>query len=90
VDHDEVAAILSRETGRAITFQDITPHAMLDALLSAHVPRPYAEFLVLILGYFKAGYSARITDAVQTITGHAPRSLAHYAADYRSAWLGHS
>jgi uncharacterized protein YbjT (DUF2867 family) len=87
LDHDEVAAILSRETGRAITFQDITPHAMLGALLAAQVPRPYAEFLVLILGYFKAGYSERITDAVQTITGHAPRSLAQYAADYRSAWL---
>jgi len=87
-NHDEVAQILSQETGRTISFQDITPEAMLEALLAAQVPRPYAEFLLLILGYFKAGYSERVSDAVQTITGKAPRSLAQYAKDYRAAWLG--
>jgi uncharacterized protein YbjT (DUF2867 family) len=86
LDHDEVAAILSRETGRTITFQDIPPAAMLDGLLSAGLPRPYAEFLIVILGFFKAGYAERTTDAVQTITGRAPRTLEQYAKDYRSAW----
>lgn len=86
LDHDEVAAILSRETGRTITFQDIPPAAMLDGLLSAGLPRPYAEFLVLILGFFKAGYAERTTDAVQAITGRAPRTIEQYAKDYRSAW----
>lgn len=87
LDHDEVAAILSRETGRTIGFQDITPEAMLAGLLEAGLPRDYAEFLVLILGFFKAGYAERTTDAVQAITGRAPRSFAAYAKDYRSAWL---
>lgn len=86
LDHDEVAAILSRETGRTITFQDIPPAAMLDGLLSAGLPRPYAEFLVLILGFFKAGYAERTTDAVQAITGRAPRTIEQYAKDYRGAW----
>jgi uncharacterized protein YbjT (DUF2867 family) len=88
LDHDRAAAILSRETGRTITFQDITPEAMLDGLLTAQVPRPYAEFLVLILGFFKAGYAERTTDAVQKITGRAPGTFAQYAKDYRKAWLG--
>lgn len=87
LDHDEVAAILSRETGRAISFQDITPEAMLEGLLGAGLPRPYAEFLNLILGYFKAGYSERQTDSVQRITGRAPRTIEQYAKDHRSAWL---
>lgn len=86
LDHDEVAAILSREVGRTITFQDIPPAAMLDGLLSAGLPRPYAEFLILILGFFKAGYAERTTDAVQAITGRAPRTIEQYAKDYRSAW----
>ena len=64
LDHDQVAAILAAETGRPIRFQDIPPEAMLSALVSAGLPPAYAEFLVLILGYFKAGYSERITDAV--------------------------
>jgi len=88
LDHDEVAAILSRETGRAITFQDIPSAAMLDGLLTAQVPRPYAEFLVLILGFFKAGYAERTTDAVQRIVGRAPGRFEAYAKDYRASWVG--
>jgi len=87
LDHDQVAAILSRETGRTIRYQDIPPQDMLAGLLGAGLPKPYAEFLIVILGYFKAGYSERTTDAVQVITGQAPRSLEQYAKDYRSAWV---
>lgn len=87
LDHDQVAAILSRETGRHITFQDIPPAAMLDGLLSAGLPRPYAEFMLLILGFFKAGYAERTTDAVAQITGRAPGSFERYAHDHRQAWL---
>jgi len=86
LDHDAVAAILSRETGRRITYQDISPAAMLDGLLSAGLPRPYAEFLLLILGFFKAGYSERTTDAVAQILGRAPGSFERYAKDYREVW----
>ncbi|TXC65188.1 NAD-dependent epimerase/dehydratase family protein [Piscinibacter aquaticus] len=85
LDHDEVAAILSRETGRDIRYQEITPEAMLEGLLQAGLPNDYAEFLVLILGFFKAGYAERTTDAVQAITGRAPRRFADYARDHRSA-----
>ena len=87
LDHDQVATILSRETGRSIGFQDITPEAMLDGLLSAGLPRPYSEFLVMILGFFKAGYSERTTEAVLQITGRAPGSFEQYAHDHRAAWV---
>ncbi len=86
LDHDEVAEILSRSSGRPIRFADITPEAMLQGLKSAGLPADYAEFLVTILGYFKAGYAERITDAVQQITGSAPRTLEQYARDYRASW----
>jgi uncharacterized protein YbjT (DUF2867 family) len=87
LDHDAVAKVLSAETGKNITFQDIPAEAMRSGLLGAGVPAPYAEFLLLILGYFKAGYSERTTDAVQTILGRAPGTLAQYAKDYRAAWM---
>jgi len=86
-NHDEVAALLSATTGRKIRFEDIPPPAMLALLTQAGVPQPYAEFLVMILGFFKAGYSERITDAVPTILGRAPRTLQQYAVDYRGAWV---
>ena len=87
LSHDEVAQILSQEAGRNIVFEDITPEAMLQGLLAAQLPRAYAEFMVAILGFFKAGYAERLTDSVRTITGNAPRSFAQYAKDYRAAWL---
>ena len=87
LDHTQVAAILSQETGRAIGYQDITPEAMRAGLLGAGLPAPYVEFMLLILGFFKAGYAERTTDAVQQITGRAPRSLQQYARDYRGSWL---
>lgn len=86
LDHDQVARILSQAAGRTIGYQDIPPEAMRSALLGAGLPADYTEFMLLILGFFKAGYAERTTDAVQQITGRAPRTLAQYAADHRSAW----
>jgi uncharacterized protein YbjT (DUF2867 family) len=87
LDHDEVATILSKETGRNIRFQDITADAMRPGLLAAGLPANYADFLLMILGYFKAGYSERTTDSVKVLTGNAPRKFVDYAKDYRSAWV---
>jgi uncharacterized protein YbjT (DUF2867 family) len=87
LDHAEVAAILSQATGKPIGFTDITPEAMLQGLVGAGLPADYAQFLVVILGYFKAGYSARTTDAVHQITGQAPRTIEQYAKDYRASWV---
>jgi uncharacterized protein YbjT (DUF2867 family) len=87
LDHDEVASILSQATGQRITYQEISSEAMHAGLLAAGLPAPYADFLVMILGYFKAGYAERTTDAVATITGRAPLTFEQYARDYRSAWV---
>lgn len=86
LDHAEVAALLTQASGKPIGFTDITPDAMLQGLRGAGLPLAYAEFLVLILGYFKAGYAERTTDAVQQITGQAPRTIEQYAIDYRASW----
>lgn len=87
LDHDQVAAILSRATGVEIRYHDIAPEAMRQGLLGAGLPADYAEFLLLILSFFKAGYAERTTDAVQRITGQAPRRLEQYAQDHRAAWV---
>jgi hypothetical protein len=72
--------------GRTITYEDVTPAVMRDRLLAAGLPAAYAEFLLVILGFFKAGYSERITDAVRTVTGRAPIRFAQYAQDHRAHW----
>lgn len=86
LDHDEVAAILSRESRRTITYLDVPSDTMRAPLLAAGLTPNYVEFLLLILGYFKAGYSERTTEAVQQITGVAPRRFAAYAREQREVW----
>jgi uncharacterized protein YbjT (DUF2867 family) len=87
LDHHQVAALLSEASGKRIGYTEITPEAMREGLLGAGLPADYADFMLMILGYFKAGYSERTTNAVETITGRAPRSMAQYAADYQAAWV---
>jgi len=86
ITHTEVATILSGALGRPLRFQDITPDEMRPGLLAAGLPADYAEFLLVILSFQKAGHAERITPHVQAITGAAPRTVAVYARDYRSAF----
>jgi len=86
LDHTQVGALLSAELGRTIRYEDITPESMRPGLLAAGLPAAYADFLLLILNYFKLGYSERITTAVQDITGKTPRRFADYAREYRAAY----
>jgi uncharacterized protein YbjT (DUF2867 family) len=86
LDHHEVAAILSRELGRPIRYEDISPEAMRAGLLAAGLPAAYAESLLVILHFFKLGYATRVTDNVARITGTTPRRFVTYAADYRDAY----
>ncbi len=86
IDHDEIAAILTRESGRTITYVDIPPDAMRGPLLQAGLSPEYVEHLLLILNFYKLGYAERTTDAVERITGRAPRRFADYARDHRNVW----
>ena len=86
LSHDEVATILTEALGRAIRFDDITPDAMRAGLLGAGLPPDYADFMLMILHYFKLGAAERITEAVPAITGRTPRTFAAYAREYREAF----
>ncbi|MDX2183885.1 MAG: SDR family oxidoreductase [Gemmatimonadaceae bacterium] len=86
IDHATVAEHLTRALGRTIRYDDITPDVMRPGLLAAGLPADYTEFLLVILHYFKLGAAERVTDAVPTIAGHAPRTFAAYANDYRAAF----
>lgn len=87
IDHKEVAAILTRTTGKAVSYESISSGQMLEGLLKAGLPRPYAEFMLVILDFFRQGYSERMTDSVEKITGRKPITFEQYAKDYKQAWL---
>jgi uncharacterized protein YbjT (DUF2867 family) len=87
LDHDQVAEILSRVTGKEIAYQEVSPEQMQTSLLQAGLPADYTAFMLMILDFFKQGYAATITPEVEKITGQAPIRFEQYAQDYRTAWL---
>jgi uncharacterized protein YbjT (DUF2867 family) len=87
VDHAYVADIISKASGRKITYQEVAPEELKKSLLSAGLPQDYADFLVIIFGFLKEGYNARTTEHIQMITGAKPRSVEQYAEDYKKAWI---
>lgn len=86
--HSEVAKILSSATGIGIEYADITPEAFKSGLLGAGLPEDYSDFLVMIAGALKAGYSSAVLDNVQKLTGKTPLSFEEYAKENKSKWLG--
>lgn len=84
VDHSQVAAAISQVARRPITYQEITEEEFLSGLLNAGLPKDYAQFLVMIIGFLRQGYSERRTSFVKEITGREPRSLQNYVNDYKS------
>ncbi|MBD0315345.1 MAG: SDR family oxidoreductase [Nitrospiraceae bacterium] len=82
LSYDEAAAILSNVTRRTIRYQPIDDEAFIKMATSGGVPRDYATFLTGIFYPVRQGWTATVTDDVQSLTGSAPRSLETYAADH--------
>jgi len=87
LDHDEVAKEISAVTGKNITYQEIQPAELRKGLLAAGLPEDYTDFLLMILGFLREGYSARTTTSVKDILGREPRDFSQYARDNKQAWL---
>lgn len=86
LDHTQVAALLSHTAGRPIGYTNIPEDAMRQGLLGAGLPADYTEFLLVILGAFKAGYAEQVTDTVQRILGRPPIRFEQYAQEFRTHW----
>lgn len=79
LSYGEAAAVLSQVTGKAIAYTPVSDDAFVGILTGAGVPEPYARFLATLFHPVREGWTARITGDVETLTGHAPRTLETYA-----------
>lgn len=84
--HTEMAASLSTATGRQITFVDVPPDAMRDALLKAGFPAWQAEGLLEDYAHYRRNEASAIESGVQDAISKAPRSFEEFAHDYASAF----
>lgn len=84
--YTEAAEILSRNAGREIRYQHIEDAAFTRSMVEAGMPQDYAQFLTTLFSFVRQGAASQVTDAVQKITGQAPRTLEAYAQRYAGAF----
>jgi uncharacterized protein YbjT (DUF2867 family) len=77
---------LSSALGRAVRYADVTPEVARSGLLSMGLPGWYVDDLLQLYVFYSSGAGAVVTDAVPRLAGHAGRSFAQFAGDYRAVF----
>jgi uncharacterized protein YbjT (DUF2867 family) len=79
---DEVAEILSEETGERIRHLRVAPDEVRNAIERSGMEAWFAEDMAKLHGMLADGYEDLITDDVRTVTGTSPSTLAEFARDF--------
>ena len=82
VSFDEVAEILSRQTGMSLRHVRVAPDDVRNALESSGMEGWFAEDMAKLHEMLAADYEHLVTDDVRTVTGTAPCTLAEFATDF--------
>ncbi|WP_320152808.1 SDR family oxidoreductase [uncultured Tolumonas sp.] len=82
LSYADAAEKLSKASGHAIQYQAIDDDTFVGILTGVGVPKDYASFLASIFYPVREGWTALVTDSVEKLTGHAPRSVATYIDDH--------
>lgn len=75
---DEIAAIVSAAFGKPIRAVHVDDEQLAEALLAGGMPPFMAPFLVSVDANTRAGLAAVESDAVKTLTGRTPQTLADF------------
>jgi len=77
----DVAAELSRATGREVRYLPVTPEQYAEAAARAGVPVAEIEPLTDLFTRVLDGHNAHLTEDVERVLGRRPREFADYAQD---------
>lgn len=84
--HAQMADELATALGRPVTFVNVAPEAMRDALEKARFPDWQADGLLEDYAHYARNEATEISPDVQMTTGQPPRSFADFARDYAPAF----
>ncbi|WEX78340.1 SDR family oxidoreductase [Sinorhizobium numidicum] len=87
LSYAEAAAILSRVTGKPITYKSVDDETFIAMLSEGGVPKAYARYLATLFRPVREGRMAAPTDDVQRLTGKPPRPFETYARDNVAALM---
>lgn len=80
LSYDDVAAIMSRVSGRRVRHVGVTPEGLAEIFESGGMPAEYATALAGMDAAIATGTEDRVTDDVLRLTGTPPRSFEEFAA----------
>lgn len=86
--YGEAADLLSQALGRKVAYTPVDDDRFVGILTGAGVGADYARFLATIFHPVREGWTAGVTDAVKTLTGREPRSVAQWVKDNAAALRG--
>lgn len=86
LSHAQAAQMLGQAVGRTITFTDVPPEAMKQAVLQLGMPLWQADGLLEDYAHYRRGEAEAIASGVQDATGNAPRSFDDFARDFASSF----
>ena len=84
--HAEMAAKLSAETGRPITFNDASEDDMRQAMTGVKMPPWQIDGLIEDYAHYRRGEAMEIATGVRDATGADPRPFDGFAHDYAKAF----
>jgi len=86
LSHAEMAAKLSNALDRTVTFVDVAPEAMREAL--SHMPMPawQADGLIEDYAHYHRGEAAVVAPGVKDATGTAPRPFTAFTHEFKAVF----
>jgi uncharacterized protein YbjT (DUF2867 family) len=84
--NQQIAQILSDDLGRTITYVDLPPEQLAQAMRSAGVPDYNVKGLVDLQTFYRAGKASHISPAIELLLGRRPTSFEQFSRDYISAF----
>ena len=81
---DRFAEALFKATGNKVTYVDVPTEAAEQSFVDSGYPQWVAHAFCELFGGFADNGLTRVTDGVQRLTGHGPRTVDDFAADFGS------
>lgn len=85
---DDLAAILADLSGKPVTAVNIPGEALVGGLTQAGIPPEFASILANFDADAAKGLLAIVSNDIETLSGHAPTSVATFLAAHKAAILG--
>ena len=86
LDHNEVAAEISRVAGKEVTYTAISDEQMRESLTQMGVPAENIAYLSMLYEIGRAGYTAPILPDLESVINRRATTFKQFVEDNRPAW----